>query len=168
MKRKLSNLLHALTALLFILSAIVWPLSYFMSYRLQRYSYWLDSTTQPAQVATLGDEIFCSGGQIQLSRGRSNSALYGSVPSPGGHWASELSIPRRSFGNRMSPFDSFNLRFAGFQIQFNAASNPPGWWTGKVLILPLWSFLLFGVPPLLWWRRRRRPDRGFTVQTLPC
>jgi len=58
----------------------------------------------------------------------------------------------------------FNFQLAGFQVQ--RILNRPGTFLDSHLyiVLPLWLFLLFAIPPVLWVRRyRRNRGRGFAV-----
>jgi len=63
------------------------------------------------------------------------------------------------FANRM------DLHFAG--LQFRLFVGKEGWIASSTTIvtLPLWLFLIFAVPPLLWLRGRRKlGGRGFAVE----
>ena len=68
------------------------------------------------------------------------------------------------------PQDRTNLRFAGFQWYHGVFPNQVAGLREHVvhiLVLPLWPLLLVSaVPPWLWWRRRRRTGRGFSVAVL--
>jgi hypothetical protein len=64
-------------------------------------------------------------------------------------------------------FNFAGLQFVRFQIQ--PFSQESAYARARMdtlgLILPLWLFLIFAVPPLLWWRKRRKRlgGRGFPV-----
>jgi hypothetical protein len=164
MRRALRNFLCIVSAALFLSGMFAWCARGYVSGRIQRWNYRLDTSHQPARQEMFFYEIWCADGAITFSRSRDNSPPFGAAPRPGGHWASELSTPPRNHGPLTTPYDRTNLRFAGFQMRTMDAKSADRWWTAQELRLPLWSFLFFGIPPLLWWRQRRRQRfRGFPV-----
>jgi len=65
-----------------------------------------------------------------------------------------------------SPSNLVHFSWGGFELAYSVDEDPR--WIARDLWvrLPLWLFLIFAVPPLLWWRKQRRNahSRGFPVQ----
>ena len=59
------------------------------------------------------------------------------------------------------------LKLAGIRAWRDINLWPGDWSTQQGLILPLWVFLPAAIPPVLWWKRRKRISggRGFAVVT---
>jgi len=85
---------------------------------------------------------------------------------------------RSGFGewyhNRLSPQvvqyehrnrgDQFNVRCCGFQLVYCIGADELVGCSLLIAAFPLWLFLIFAVPPLLWWRKRRKlGGRGFPL-----
>jgi len=83
-------------------------------------------------------------------------------------WSILTFRPAMSLIYEASPYDRSNIELAGFQWVHFATRNQMGStvnYAVYALILPIWPLLIAsGIPPWLWWRRRRKLGvRGFPV-----
>jgi len=63
------------------------------------------------------------------------------------------------------PIDRVHWEAAPFRLLYRVADTDFQLGSEFVLALPLWLFLIFGIPPLLWWRTwRKNRGRGFPVE----
>ena len=68
-----------------------------------------------------------------------------------------------------SKFDHLNVFFVGVQVVDYREWYQSWGESYQFLVLPLWLFLIFAVPPLVWWRQRRKRlggGRGFAVEAM--
>jgi len=150
-KRWSANLLCGLSLLIFLLAMGIWVRSYYVT------RYLAYQTAQGDSYAVL------------IARGVVLCTADPESPTPRQRWTYATSEPPTLIGWFGSRPDAYiNIRFLGFQCFF---------WRGKEglelnlykvwLRLPLWLFLLFAIPPVLWVRRyRRQRGRGFPVQVV--
>jgi hypothetical protein len=81
----------------------------------------------------------------------------------GTRWVWHQERKPSSLHNLRQPNDLINIEVAGFQYN-RWVTGGFSWLSRWHLVLPFWLFLPAAVPPLLWWRKRRkRRGRGFAV-----
>lgn len=161
MRRWASNLLSVFSLLIFSASVGLWVRGYFESETVQ---YW---SNDPPAGRGAGSSIVV-GWAMGQRRGvlfvwRTREDRTESYSTPAG-WRYEHS--RAAPVNYSPNAAGVQTRIAcfGFQVLRLAWRYSFGWrWTFE-LILPLWLFFPFAIPPLFWLRRRRKSrGRGFPV-----
>ncbi len=125
--------------------------SYVFRLEVNFFSEWGDTSAWHRRVHTTG----CCWGVLFIER--LDRTSYGNA-----EWESEVRFRK----DRAAPLP--NRGFIGFYGGRTDSITP---WGKDVLVtlwLPLWLFLPFGIPPMLWWRKRRtnrgRGQGGFPVE----
>lgn len=163
MRRRASNFLCAFSLLIFLLSVTLGTRSYFVAEGLSNSTEHTQSgagwgiTRNSAYGISweLGKlEIFCKRTQMLASQSVAKGWEYHSHKP-----TSDSGTIVRSNGDRI------NLHLAGSQLVYSINTDSSGWRESYFrLLVPFWIFLIFAVPPLLWWRKRRQMGgRGFAV-----
>ena len=157
MKRWAINILCGLSLLIFLLAMGIWVRSYFVADVVM----WAHGVTA-ARATT--DAVGCALGAVGIARERREYPVPpGTTISAG--WKHPSIRPPESIYQSASPSDRFNQRFLGIQVKYEVTKTAWGSRSTGAIILPLWLFLLFAIPPLLWvvrWRGQR--GRGFPVE----
>jgi hypothetical protein len=136
MPRHIKSILTMTSGLACLLLCGVWGLSYF---RWLDAGYDFEDHSQWWAVINRGTIGVCCDG-IATGHG----FQWGVAPVDATDWTTEYSD---------------NLHFFGFGIGWGPSSSPSDAWC------PLWfPVLLTAIPPVVWWRRGRRTERGFEVR----
>jgi hypothetical protein len=140
--------------------------SYVATADFERFSRHTDAKQQPPVTHTLGYGIGWARGQVGLFHYRGESST---PATPVRTWIYREFESDRKLLTPPSQDDRSNLRFAGFQWLYRVEKKADGWLSLKLLVLPLWSFLLAAIPPAVAWRRQRRARaaRAAEVQQPP-
>ncbi len=162
MKRWASNLFCLFSLLIFATSVALWVRSLMRS---ERVTWYIDRTDYSVRLPLTRyniEAVSWADGRVaffhashefahwvQFPRGLSRESL-----APGsGLYLGSVATNMRSIG--FGPF----IYFAG-ESSDNTASM-----TDTTVVLPLWLFLIFAVPPILWLRKRRKNrGRGFPIE----
>jgi len=77
-------------------------------------------------------------------------------------WEHSRGNPTAFHSDSISPNDRFNMSLGGFHLRYGDYAADHGRNTFLSLVLPLWLFFPFAVPPAIWLRNhRKRKGRGF-------
>src|SRR4051812_34878629 len=140
----------------------IWVRSYFTAEVIARESDWTKTTPQPLVVRVRMYWIAWPRGTIAIERTSGESDL--AMPTIS-RWHYDRAQPLENLVETGSADDRMNLRFGQFQLNHRAESWAGGWSAHQRVVLPLWAFVIFAIPPLLWLRRYRRyRGRGFPVE----
>jgi hypothetical protein len=170
-RRRVFNSFCALSLAIFLLALALWARTFFLSDQITRFSNHSPlpgpsgHTAGPEQLSYIAAT---SRGSIEFCR---LHVLWS--PDPGqpvsdrSGWLREGMPPRGQYPPSRMPDVRLNLHFAGFYVFHGLEPRPPqGWYSQQCLIVPLWFFLPFAIPPLLWIRRRHAWNgRGFALES---
>jgi len=163
MKRWAWNIFCALSLGVFVGSVSLWVRSYAVCDTVMWTRTRMDSIQKPMWGRQTIFTIRCSRGALGTLREHTESAEY-PVASEG--WNYDASRPFSPPDWYTKVLTALDLRLAGAHLHFAVFTYPgQSWESVKILVLPLWVFLPAGIPPFLWWRKRRKlGGRGFAVQ----
>jgi hypothetical protein len=155
MRRRAWNIFCALSLLIFATSVTLWVRSHFVSEEFTHCS-----TSANANWADFHVDLVP--GRIRFT----HEWYYdGRVGSGFGEWYHMRLAPHVAEYEHRSRGDQFNIHCYGFQLVYCIGADSYAGYSLWIVAFPIWLFLIFAVPPLLWWRKcRKRNTRGFPVQ----
>jgi hypothetical protein len=148
------NIFCALSLLILATSAMLWVRSYVIWDQFE------------SKTWGEGEDVFysidCSKGALGIYRYWEADDL---IQKPGGWGWSHHSLKPQPLWNVPGPARVLpTLHFLGLHLHHLSHTTDHGRIVTFGVALPLWLFLIFAVPPLLWWRGRRKiGGRGFPV-----
>jgi hypothetical protein len=161
-KRWAFNLFCLFSLLIFAASVAIWVRSYFKS---ETAEYWWNSPALgkgPGQAGVAGWGLGMRTGALFLWRLHIDNAS--AYTGPRG-WSHRYSAQSPITYSPIAPGDQFNFKGLGFQFRRSLSPFGLGQASTFETIIPLWLFLPFAIPPILWWRKRRtNRGRGFPVE----
>jgi hypothetical protein len=162
MKRWAWNIFCALSLLILATSVTLWVRSYIAGELVQTWSLQTNQNPPPAPGRTTMYQIIWVRGWLGLTRSEGPAQAIASRPSGWlhQHWKSDPYLPWPAWSA-----DSLGIPFNAYHWRHDR--NPAGapWTSQQSLIVPLWLFRIFAIPPLLWWRKRKAlGGRGFDLQ----
>ena len=161
MKRRWAwNIFCVFSLVIFATSVTLWVRSYFVAdYAMWTPYAWTDATGMPIPNGGSSYIVGYRRGAVGIFRDAGN---FYSRPSGWRHWSR---APTNGEFYSATPSDRLNLHFGSFRIWYKVEAYSNGWASWRCVVLPFWLFLIFAVPPLLWWRKRRKRlgGRGFPV-----
>jgi hypothetical protein len=178
-KRWVWNIVCALSLLILAASVTLWVRSYFVGEAIRQTKEKLEPVDEVMVIRrSVIHSVAVARGSVRLSRfvtvgnglplvGRNvlrQSRTLLQPTKPGWdylHWD-----PGDSLISPPAVDDLHKFRFWGFQFQNKAqGGSRRAFITEDRIVLPLWVFLIFAVPPMVWWRGRRKVGRrGFEVE----
>jgi len=165
MKRWLWNVFCALSLLIFATSMTMWVRSYSVGESLHWLDWELDWTPQRKLVHIWSYRLACSRGDVSAEKEYrvTTHNWSGHAGWSVEHWVSPFPVyPWRWSSNPTI------TRFLGTRFSRTAYADREGSLRSTFVAVPLWLFLIFAVPPLVWWRiRRKLGGPGFPLQPIP-
>jgi len=156
------NIFCALSLLVFVSNVTLWVRSCWVR---EYVAYWRGTTdgfSTPAHSRGISYSLQWTRGTICVSRYRQD---FHGIPTLNSSWSYVTDRPAKMFSGGKLPDDWFYFVRGDFRIALNLGHTPDGLTSSQYLIFPLWLFLIFALPPLLWWRKwRKRNRRGFPVE----
>jgi len=164
MKRWLWNIFCALSLLIFAASVTLWIRSYFIGEIVECSARQIDSTGQSGPRLASDYVIQSSRGAISLALLHTQDARFFTGPWQTLHRRWDLVDTLLESHWR---YERINVKFLGFQVLYYVLPEVNGSTSSVKLVLPLWLFLIFALPPVMWWRKRRKlAGRGFPLQPI--
>jgi len=162
-KRWAWHIFCALSLLIFATSVTIWVRSYFVS----EYGRWArESQGSGWWIYRLRFDLTLSQGSLLFRREQAEQlGDYPDIDLLNG-WYYSNSPSLAELYPAHPRLDATDLHFAGFRLVHSLSGNADGSWRSVwVFAAPLWLFLIFALPPLLWWRKwRKRNTRGFPLE----
>jgi hypothetical protein len=153
LRRIIRNATCLLSALLFLAGMALWVHSQASTADFERFSRRTDFTQHPPQTHTLAFGIGWGNSTfgVFFSRGQSG------VPSEEARtWLYREFGPVRQLLSAPSVDDRLNWRWGRFQVLHQVQPRPDGWLSVSLVVVPMWVFCLFAIPPLaLLWRMNK-------------
>ena len=160
MRRRLANVAAGLSLLVFIAGMAVWIYGNKAAADLERFVRVTDHSQSPPVTRTSAFGVGWGGGALGLFR---YHGLSGTPVDEARTWIYREFAPTRSAVAAPSPDDRINRRIGRFQLLHRVQISADGWLSVWTVAFPMWMFVLFGVPPAMWVRRRVRARRAVTV-----
>jgi hypothetical protein len=169
MRRWASNVICALSLLIFLVAMALWVRSYAALDGFQWESFQSRPEEIPARNLTPSVQLrgmyvnaFYSRGILMLSHCRMDFPKTGPTIR---RWHVQHQQPTpRLGGDDWSKLETMSVNILGIQLRHRFTDYGGGWTSVRFLRLPFWFFLLFAIPPVLWLRRRRQSHgRGFPM-----
>jgi hypothetical protein len=157
------HLLCGLSLLIFLLAMGIWVPSYFVGNELE----WERQVSNPLEHPIRTRRVTCT---IAFKRGAVGVYVSRGQGLGSGDTYSRWSTGRETYPSSLiappEPFERVNVRLGNFQFVYSPHDLDRGDYSHYRVVLPLWLFGLFAIPPGLWVRRwrRGRGGRGFAVQ----
>jgi len=139
----------------------IWVRSYYVSDAIN-WVRWKNLSGQTLPFYIDEHWIACTWGTLAIGRDTEDRTT---LRSDFSGWDYERSRPKHNLIVARSPGEPMNICLGQFQYLERSINWEQGRNSEHRLVLPLWLFLLFTIPPLLWvgrWRRNR--GRGFPVE----
>ena len=168
LRRWAINILCGLSLLIFLLAMTLWVRSYFVADVIAEARVRFGPQEQDRPTEWVYHDIAWSRGAIAITRKRDHREGY--LREDSGWFYARMSYPR-PLGEAASAGDRVNIQLGGLQLLHAVDSYEDGWTSRQLAMAPLWMFVLFAIPPLLWvparvrWRGQR--GRGFPVYAEP-
>jgi hypothetical protein len=152
----MGNLLCLASLLALLLGIAVWVRGHFVPADVEWFSRYTDTTHPPVT------RTFCFG--VGWGPGTFGVFHYhGQSPVPAETartWLYREFNRTRTLNEGRAPTDRVNLRFGKFQFLHRIEPSLGGWLSLRIVVVPAWTTLALALPPLLFWRRRRRRSRA--------
>jgi hypothetical protein len=160
-RRRATNLSCLFSLLVFAGSVTLGVRSYFVGEDVQWQDQRVDAAQGPFELQTRVYRLRWTRGTVALFRIHAELHFPGIASSA---WQYARWSPTQNAVQAPTPADRLNLRLGGFQVLSMAWRFQTGRTSEQRLVLPLWLFLPFAIPPTLWLRQwRRSRGRGFPV-----
>jgi hypothetical protein len=168
MRRWASNLFCALSLFVLLVSVAIWVRSYFAGEAFSLNLDWNSKMGLTFVKRAVGCRVEWQRGAIGFEAGseeaHSNRPPVRSNGFPIPSFYHQEFLPARPLRVMTTPGDKLRFDRGGFQFRYGVDAVPPVTINDTEIIVPLWLFLVFALPPLLWWRKRRSGcGRGFPV-----
>ena len=162
LRRWTINVLCAASLLIFLLAMGIWVRSYFACDEMGRIT--INARTLNGETVRCARGLMYASSRGAVRIGGRWQELRGGVYLPPGFYRDARKPVDLSSGPPMSQHPTY-FQLGRFQLVHSPFPNPYGPASDTYLNVPLWLFLLFAIPPVLWVRRyRRKRGRGFPVE----
>jgi hypothetical protein len=149
----LTSALATLSLLIFSAGMVVWAYGQWAAADLERFVRFTDHSQSPPVTRTSAFGVGWGGGAMGLFR---YHGLSGTPVDEARAWIYREFPPTRSAVATRTPEDRINWRIGRFQLLHRVQTDADGWLSVWTVAFPMWAFLLFGIPPAMWVRRRVR------------